>query len=402
MNSSLRVALFTDSFQEANGVATFSRNLAHFTHQEDIPFLCVHGSKQTRVRQERFSTTVELKRSLASFPLDRGLYFDPLLNRHRNWAVGQLQSFKADLVHITGPGDVGILGFWAAHILRIPLVASWHTNLHEYVARRLDHALRRTPARFRERITGTVEGQSLRGLMRFYRLPSFLLAPNRSMVDLLQERTGRPAFLMGHGVDLQRYSPRPAGTRNVPFCIGYVGRLTPEKNARYFAELERNLVAAGETNFRFLLVGEGSEEKWLKQNLRLAEFPGVLRDEELAAAFANMDAFVFPSRTDTFGLVLLEAMASGVPVVLSPVAGTRLGMADGEGGYLAEDFTECVLRLMRNDTLRRNLGVAARQFACSRGWRDVFRDLYLTYEKGLQVEDGRRAIAEARKARGSR
>ena len=190
---------------------------------------------------------------------------------------------------------------------------------------------------------------------------------------------------MRHGVDLQRFAPSPSDGLRRPFLIGYVGRLTPEKNVRDFVQLERSLIAAGETNFRFLLVGDGSERNWLKQNLRFADLPGVLRDGELTRAFAGMDAFVFPSRTDTFGLVLLEAMASGVPVIVKPEAGVRLGLKDESCALITEDFSGSILRLMRNEALRCRMGAAARDFACANGWSDVFGHLYRTYEQGLRA-----------------
>ena len=397
-NSSLRVALFTDSFYEVNGVATLSQNFVRFAQAEHLPILCVHGGRQTRITQEGSCCIIELKRSSLAFRLDADLYCDPLLNRYRNFLLRQLSAFKPDLIHITGPGDVGILGLWVAHLLRIPLAASWHTNLHEYVYLRLNKTFRRLPERARERLTRMVERQTLRALMRFYKMPRFLLAPNRSTVDLLQQRTGRQAFPMRHGVDLERFAPADCDRRPGPFRIGYVGRFTPEKNVRYLAELEHNLILAGENRFRFLLVGEGSEQNWLRQNLQFVDFAGVLRGRELAGAFAAMDVFVFPSRTDTFGLVLLEAMASGVPAVLSPEAGTRLGIQHGVNGMMAEDFTESVLGLMRNETFRCAVGSAARDFAASHSWCDVFKDLYLTYQEGLKVVDLRRSVAEARRA----
>jgi glycosyltransferase involved in cell wall biosynthesis len=100
---------------------------------------------------------------------------------------------------------------------------------------------------------------------------------------------------------------------------------------------------------------------------------------------------VFPSQTDTFGLVVLEAMASGVPVVLRPDAAARLGLQDGDAACVTEDPTESVLRLMRDPGLRRKMGLAAREFACSKAWFDVFEQLYLTYEEGVKVVDLRRA-----------
>jgi glycosyltransferase involved in cell wall biosynthesis len=285
-----------------------------------------------------------------------------------------------------------------AHCLRIPLVASWHTNLHEYAGRRVDKLLSFFPEPWRKSISSVAEQQSLRACVSFYGLARFVFAPNHAMVDLLGRRTGKPAFLMAHGVDTDVYSPARRRRADGPFCIGYVGRLTPEKNVRFLVELERGLLAAGQNDFRFLLVGEGSEKAWLKRHLRFAEFPGILHGDALAQAFANMDVFVFPSRTDTFGLVLLEALASGVPVVVSPETGLRVGVRDGVTGLHATDshsFTESVQYLLKNEAAHRQMSRAAREFAGARTWSNVFEQLNRTYEKGLEAI-GLRASATGR------
>src|ERR1019366_5496686 len=168
LKPSLRVALFTDSFHEANGVATVSQQFAAFADRRHLPLLCVHSGPKTRVISRRTVNTIELKRSFVSFPLDHDLRCDPLLNRHKNWVTSQVRSFKADLVHITGPGDFGILGFWVAHTLGLPLVASWHTNLHEYAGRRLDMLFSFLPSAWRQNLAALAEEQSLRALVRFY------------------------------------------------------------------------------------------------------------------------------------------------------------------------------------------------------------------------------------------
>ena len=387
MSKPPRVALFTDSFDEANGVATLSREFAAFARQQQLPFLCIHSGKQTRAIQQGSFTTLELKRGLAAFPLDHDLYCDPLLSRFKIWVTNRLRAFGPDLVHITGPGDMGILGFWAAHSLGVPLVASWHTNLHEYAGRRLDKLFHFLPDAWRDGVSQIAEQQSLRACVSFYGLARFLFAPNEAMVQLLEERTRKPAFLMAHGVDSEVYSPSRRTRTSGSFCIGYAGRLTPEKNVRFLVELEQRLLAAGQRNFHFLLVGDGSEREWLRKNFQSAEFAGTLHGNALAESFANMDAFVFPSRTDTFGLVLLEAMASGVPVVVSPETGKRAGVRHGVTGFYGVDldcFTQSVLRLMESEAVQREMGSAAREFARSKSWRGVFEQLYQTYETGLE------------------
>jgi phosphatidylinositol alpha 1,6-mannosyltransferase len=399
----LRVALFTDCFNEANGVATLSRQFAAFANRCQLPFLCVHSGPRTQIAHQPSFTTLEIKRGPAAFPLDHDLSCDPLLSRYKNWVTSQVRAFHPDLVHITGPGDIGILGLWVAHTLRAPLVASWHTNLHEYAGRRLNKLFSFLPDLWRESVCATAEEQSLRACMRFYGLARFLLAPNEAMVSLLQARTGKPAFLMAHGVDTEAYSPRWRCRQDRPFCIGYVGRLTPEKNVRLFAELERSLLAQGERNFRFLMIGDGNERDWLSHNLEFSEAPGILRGEALAKAYADMDVFVFPSLTDTFGLVLLEAMASGVPVVVSPETAARVGVRHGVTGFHATDlgsFTDGVRQLMNNETLRQRIGTAARAFTRDRAWNGVFEELYQTYEWGLEATGCNpryRAIAETQR-----
>src|SRR5450432_3214596 len=137
-SSSLRVALFTDSLFETNGVATLSQQLTRFAQTSGRPFFCAFGGEQTRVTDHGSLRILELKRSLAAFPVDKGLYCDPVrVFRYRRLVIEELSAFKPDLVHITGPGDLGWLGLWAGHQLDVPVVASWHTNLHEYASRRL-------------------------------------------------------------------------------------------------------------------------------------------------------------------------------------------------------------------------------------------------------------------------
>ena len=388
MISPLRVALFTDCFSEANGVATLSREFAAFARRRQLPFLCVYSGPRTQADSRGSFTAVEIKRGPAAFPLDYDLFCDPFLSRYKNWVAAQVLPFHPHLLHITGPGDIGILGLWVAHTLRIPLVASWHTNLHEYAGRRLNKLLAFLPNTWRERVSLKAQEQTLRACMHFYGLARFLLAPNEVTVRQLQERTGKPTFPMAHGVDTETYSPQRRCRRDRVFSIGYVGRLTPEKNVRLFAQLERSLLDRGQRNFRFTLIGEGNEKDWLRKNLELGDTPGILRGEALAEAFANMDAFVFPSRTDTFGLVLLEAMASGVPVVALPETGARVGVRHGVAGFHAPDlhsFTESILQLMNSETLRQRMGAAARVFACSRAWDGVFDRLYRTYQRGLEA-----------------
>ena len=169
------------------------------------------------------------------------------------------------------------------------------------------------PSILREPIVDFVQKASLGGITLFYKIPRMLLAPTPEICHWLGHSTGRPCRFMGRGVDTARFSPAWRDRNDGVFRLGYVGRLTAEKNVRFLARIEQALLALGKTNFRFVIVGEGSERAWLAERLQQAELPGVLSGNALSRAYANLDLFVFPSHTDAFGNVVQEALASGVP-----------------------------------------------------------------------------------------
>src|SRR6202012_1864910 len=132
--------------------------------------------------------------------------------------------------------------------------------------------------------------------------------------------------------------------------------------------------ARGITNFRFLIIGQGAEENWLRRHLPGAAFPGVLRGETPAQAYADMDLFVFPSHTDTFGNVVLEALASGVPAIVTPEGGPCTIVRDGETGRIVpdEDFASAIAGILCDPTRHDQMRRAARLYALTAGWDSVF------------------------------
>jgi glycosyltransferase involved in cell wall biosynthesis len=391
-----RVAFFTDAFYEANGVGTLSREFECFAKRHQFPCFSVHAGPATEVRVEGSITTLELKRGPLAFPLDRELRCDPFLTRYKDLTLTELNLFGADVVHITGPGDVGILGAWVAHDLRVPLVASWHTNLQEYAEKRLYGSLHWAPERLRRKVSSAAGRGSMEALMHFYGMARLLMAPNQATVDLLEQRTGKPAMLMGHGVDVELFHPGRRDGGDGVFTLGYVGRITPEKNVRALVDIEQALLKLGLQNFRMVLVGTGSEERWLKANLRHAAFLGTRRGPELAQVFAGMDVFLFPSTTDTFGLVILEAMASGVPVIVSPGGGPEHQVRAGQNGFVAatpEEFARHILALKNDPGLHARMRAEARRYACTASWDEVFSHVYGMYDRvlagGVKKPNGR-------------
>jgi phosphatidylinositol alpha 1,6-mannosyltransferase len=377
-----RIAFFTDSFHEINGVAHTSRHFDSFVRRRGLPFLNVHAGPQTALPTEGPVSTLELKRCKIGFALERDMSFDLLLMRHRRITADALKKFGAELIHITGPSDVGILGAYLAWDLHLPLVASWHTNLHEFGARRLAKSLWFLSDSLRESAARFTEPLILDACVRFYRLARVLLAPNLELVEMLRHHTRRPAYLMQRGVDTVFFSPQKRDRTDEILTVGYVGRLSPEKSVRVLRDVEQALIGAGRRNFRLLVVGDGHEGAWLQANLHHAEFTGVLTGEALATAYANMDIFVFPSHTDTFGNVVLEAMASGVPTVVTSSGGPKFLVTHGVTGFVAatpESFLQCVLNLAGDEDLLRGMRLRAREFAVCRYWHRIFAQVYDTY-----------------------
>jgi phosphatidylinositol alpha 1,6-mannosyltransferase len=214
-----------------------------------------------------------------------------------------------------------------------------------------------------------------------------LYAPNPELVSLLEQGTGKPCFLMERGVDNDIFDPARRDRSDQVFTLGFVGRLTVEKNVHMLLDLERALIQAGLTNFRFLIVGQGAEEPWLRANLQCADFAGVLRGPDLGRAYANMDAFMFPSLTDTYGNVVLEALSAGVPAVVSDGGGPRFIVRPGETGFVArnlEEFRDRVMELARQPERLARMRSAARQQALAASWDKVFENVYAGYERGLR------------------
>ncbi len=387
MNSPPRVAFLTDTYHETNGVALTSRQLQNCAQQRGYPFLCVYGGEDDRLEQSGSVTHVQLRRGPLAFHLDKGLRQDPALGRHMRELTTRIVDFGADLIHITSPGDVGKMGAAIARERKLPLVISWHTNFHEFGAQRLQRWLSWLPAGIRDPICQRTEHHILRAMIRFYKRGRVLFAPNDDLVAMLEQETGRPVFLMKRGIDAALFNPAKRTVHDGIFRLGYVGRVTPEKSVRFLADLERALNNIGLRNFRFLIVGDGSEQDWLKRNLKAADLPGVLCGNALAEAYANMDLFVFPSKTDTFGNVILEAMASGAPCVVTDRGGPKFIIREGATGFAAasdEAFIGRVAEIMTDPGLHGRMRVAARTLAVESSWDAVFDDVYAGYGFALE------------------
>ena len=393
MNAGMpRVAYFPDSFHEVNGVAHTSRHFEAFARRQNLPFLCVRAGDRTQaILEEDNVWTLELPRGFLSFALEKDLRFDPAFLRHIPLIGEVLERFRPDLIHITGPSEVGMLGAGLAHHLGLPLAASWHTNVHEYAARRSEWFLRLLPKRQSAATEQKIEDLAMAAAAKFYSVARVLFAPNPELCALLERTTGRKCYLMPRGVDAELFHPekRRRNADDRDHVLGFVGRLSIEKIVALLAEVQEELERMGHCSFRFLIVGHGAEEGWLRERMPRAEIPGVLRGEGLSTAYANMDLLVFPSHTDTFGNVVLEALASGVPAIVTPDGGPKTIVRDGVTGRIVddEDFAAAVAGVLGDPVKHAEMRLAAREYALGMSWDSVFEGVYAAYETMLPVRE---------------
>jgi glycosyltransferase involved in cell wall biosynthesis len=383
-----RVALFTDAFTEVNGLALTSRHIDRIAGERGLPLLIVHAGETTSRSVIGSRVHVQLARGRAAIRVERDLGFDPLLWRHRAFVKEALEEFQPDVAHVTGPGDVGLFGLYMGHRLGLPLLASWHTNVHEYASWRMARQAGFLPGNVGRFFGGLAQRAALYGLKKYYGVAQVSMAPNEELASLLRAMTGRPAHIMIRGVDTALFSPRRRVEGNGVCTLGFVGRLSPEKNLRSLVALETRLRQLIRAPFRFLIVGDGVERSWLEANLRSAEFTGVLGGEALARAYARMDVFVFPSETETFGNVVLEALASGVPAVVTSKGGPQFIIEQSSSGFCAADSRECALyvsRLIADSELRKRMGEAARARSEQWSWEAMMDAMYRAYRQAIDL-----------------
>jgi glycosyltransferase involved in cell wall biosynthesis len=284
---------------------------------------------------------------------------------------------RYDLVHVTAPGPAGVAAALLGRVSGTPLLASYHTELAAYAGLRSgDSAL---------------EAISRAALSAFYTAPSRVLSPSpaadRSLLALGAEE-GR-IDRWERGVDTARFSPEKADPGAFPgeLRVLYAGRLTSEKGVDLLAESFLRAHRA-EPRLHLLLAGGGPEEGELRARLgEHATFLGWLEGEGLARAYASADLFLFCSRTDTYGQVVLEAGASGLPVVAVGEGGPAALIENRHTGILcrpdADHLAGAVLQLASTPALRRRLGEAATRAARSRSWERAMEQLASGYRRAL-------------------
>jgi glycosyltransferase involved in cell wall biosynthesis len=297
-----------------------------------------------------------------------------------------IERFQPDLIHIATEATLGLAVHRYASRQGIPIVSSFHTNFDQYS----DH--------YR---VGWARGVIWRYLRWFHNRTLETYVPSRSTVLDLQRRGFRNLVLWPRGVDASLFRPdrpgreairRSLGFRTDDVVIAYVGRVAVEKNVDYLAEALCE-VARRFPGARPLIVGDGPARPALEERLGgRATLVGFQSGKDLADHYAAADVFAFASRTETFGNVVLEAMASGLPAVVLGEGGPAEIVRNGETGLVIDPtscpsaFAGAILALAEDAPLRRRLADQAREYASSQSWDQIMGALRGRYSAILEAD----------------
>jgi phosphatidylinositol alpha 1,6-mannosyltransferase len=387
----MRIAIFAESFlPKWDGVAkTVCHLLDHLAGRGHASLMFAPQGAPVR-----YAETPIVGLSSFVFPLYPELKLVPPVVNVRQ----QLADFRPDLVHLINPASLGLAGLRQARELGLPVVASYHTDIPGYAVQ-YGYELLRDPlwAYFR-----WLHNQADLNLCPSYFTQAELKAHGFQRVKI-----------WSHGVDTERFSPRhrsepwrlrlSGGCPELPLLL-YVGRLATEKRVEWLRPVMSLL-----PEVRLAIVGDGPRRSELEELFAdtPTTFTGYLRGRDLAQAYASADLFVFPSANETFGNVVLEAMASGLPVIAPRSGGPVDHVTDDENGFLFEpddpaELAAPIHRLVSDPAYIRQLGANARAYAGAQSWEAILDGLLDDYAEVIRNHARPAGWSAAMVSRGSR
>lgn len=359
----LRIALVTETYSpEINGVA--------MTLQRMVDGLIERGHRVQLIRPRQRKDEDENKSSEIEELLLRGWRLPRYDGLRFGFPARTLlecswREQRPDLVHVATEGPLGWSAVSAARKLRIPVSSDFHTNFDHYSQHYGIGWLRQPVAAY---------------LRSFHNRTERTFVPTSAMARDLSEQDYRDVAVVARGVDTALYSPlrrdaalrRFWGANDDEVVIACVGRLAPEKNLALVCRTLEVIRAQG-LSAKMLFVGDGPMRAALQHSCPDAIFAGIRRGKDLGAHYASADLFLFPSLSETFGNVTLEAMASGLCVIAYEYAAAKEAISSGIDGLLAapedeERFIESTLRALQDRDFRKSIAEAARIRAAAFSW----------------------------------
>ncbi|MBN2287761.1 MAG: glycosyltransferase, partial [Candidatus Glassbacteria bacterium] len=314
---------------ETNGVEYTYRNLLKEFNRARIQVDAITYGPRDNV--ERFgSVTVITHKPRLPLKIDPALRVDLCLGATA--FARRITSRRYSLVHSATPDPLGDLAVKAAGRSECPVVSVYHTVLDYYARVRVGRVLGRAAGRAAGRLMMSV-------LKKHYNKSALILAPSEHTRQEISAYFSPPVEVLSRGIDTEVFSPRfrDRDRSNGRVEVLYVGRVAPEKNLDLLVE-----VFSRRPGIDLKVVGDGPYLDLMKRKLPRAVYTGKLTGESLSRAFANSDLFVFPSRSDSFGNVVMQAMCSGIPAVVTDSMGPKEQVKQGVTGFIATDTEEFI------------------------------------------------------------
>src|SRR6266478_7418894 len=366
-----RRAWFTDTLDDVNGVATTIRRMvaAGAAAGNELTVVTSHSNLQTyKIPIKNFPPIGEFE--LPEYELQK-LSFPPVLQM-----LDYVQREKFTEIVISTPGPVGLTALLAAKMLNLQTSGIYHTDFPQYIRILTEDSF--------------LESMAWRYMHWFYGQLDVVFVNSEEYRQSWIKRgfDAGKLKIFPRGLDTELFTPArrdPAffekfGAQNGEVRLLYVGRISREKDLDVLADAYRRLRDEG-LPVQLFVVGHGPYSEVFAQSLPEAVFTGYLRGKELATAYASADIFVFPSTTDTFGNVILEAQACGVPVVVSDSGGPKELVENRMNGLITrsrdvDDFIRAIRSLIADAALRKRMGSAARKSVIDRSWPNAFRKFW--------------------------
>lgn len=374
----MRVAIFTDTFSpDINGV---SITLTHFTEYLESQGIVYKVFAPDSRSGEYISEHIRRFKSFSLFLYPECRFAFPNVRSIKS----DLEAFAPDIIHIATPFNMGLCGLYLSKKLNIPSVGSYHTNF--------DHYLKFYNLSFLS--------SSLWKYMKWFHKPlKKVFVPSHETIRQLKRRGFRNTVLCPAGVDCTLYHPsydhgcvRKKYSLSRRYTLSFVGRLAPEKDLHTLMNIASSIPAELNEHIDWLIVGDGPMKEELEAKaLPNMKFTGYLTGKDLAEIYSLSDVFVFPSPTETFGMVVLEALASGTPAVAANSGGVKNIIKTGKTGFTCEPgneeaFKEAIVHLLTNDRLRKKFRAEARLYAMEQSWEAIFAEMLWHFREVVEEE----------------
>jgi len=368
-------AWFTDTLEDVNGVATTIRKMTSAGTAAGKELIVITSRNELTVD----GIPIKNFRPIGEFELPeyelQKLSFPPILQM-----LDYIQRERFTEVIISTPGPIGLTALLAAKMLNLQTSGIYHTDFPQYVRILTEDSF--------------LESVTWRYMHWFYGQLDTVFVNSEEYRGSWIKRGFDPEKLkiFPRGLDTQLFRPtrrdpgffEKFGARNGRIRLLYVGRVSREKDLDLLAEAYRRLRDEG-LSIQLCVVGHGPYSREFSESLPEALFTGYLTGKELAAAYASADIFVFPSTTDTFGNVIIEAQASGVPVIVSDSGGPKELVENNRNGLITkshdvEDLIRAIRELVADPERRKRMGDLARESVIDRTWPTAFRKFWAATE----------------------